>query len=116
MTASHAAHVIVVGNEKGGSGKSTIALHLAIGLLQLGFRVTVADFDERQQSLLRCMENRRAHGGDRGVSLPHPRVYRPPSPSIDEDATGRRLETIHDELRARELQRLATHPSPPGQR
>ena len=26
-------HVIVVGNEKGGSGKSTTAMHVAVGLL-----------------------------------------------------------------------------------
>ena len=50
-TATHGAHVIVVGNEKGGSGKSTIALHLCVGLMQLGFKVAVADFDERQKSL-----------------------------------------------------------------
>jgi chromosome partitioning protein len=33
------AHIIVLGNEKGGSGKSTTAMHVAVGLLRLGYRV-----------------------------------------------------------------------------
>ena len=32
------AHVIVISNEKGGTGKSTISMHLAIKLMQEGFR------------------------------------------------------------------------------
>jgi chromosome partitioning protein len=43
-------HVIVVGNEKGGAGKSTIAVHLAVALLYEGARVAVLDLDVRQQS------------------------------------------------------------------
>ena len=45
------AHVIVVGNEKGGSGKSTTAFHLAIYLLYQGFKVATLDVDSRQQTL-----------------------------------------------------------------
>ena len=41
-------HVIVVGNEKGGSGKSTTAFHLAIFLLYEGFKVASLDVDSRQ--------------------------------------------------------------------
>ena len=33
------AHVIVMGNEKGGAGKSTIAMHVAVGLMNFGQRV-----------------------------------------------------------------------------
>ncbi len=52
-------HVIVCGNEKGGSGKSTTAMHVAVGLLRLGFRVATVDLDTRQQSLTRYNEYRR---------------------------------------------------------
>ncbi len=77
MTATHAAHVIVVGNEKGGSGKSTVALHLAVGLMGFGFRVVVADFDERQRSLLRYLKNRRANAAA-DSSMPCPGLYETP--------------------------------------
>jgi len=52
------AHVIVVGNEKGGSGKSTIAMHLVVALLDAGMTVGTIDLDSRQQSLTRYLENR----------------------------------------------------------
>ncbi|MGA2954040.1 MAG: division plane positioning ATPase MipZ, partial [Caulobacteraceae bacterium] len=42
------AHVIVVGNEKGGAGKSTVATHLAVALMHEGARVAVLDLDVRQ--------------------------------------------------------------------
>ena len=42
------AHVIVLGNEKGGSGKSTTAMHIAVALLQAGQRVATIDLDSRQ--------------------------------------------------------------------
>ena len=61
MTArAHSAHVIVVGNEKGGSGKSTVAMHLAIALLKRGQRVATIDLDARQRSFTKYIENRRA--------------------------------------------------------
>jgi Mrp family chromosome partitioning ATPase len=44
-----AAHVVVLGNEKGGSGKSTAALHVAVALLKAGQRVATIDLDCRQQ-------------------------------------------------------------------
>ncbi len=52
------AHIIVLGNEKGGSGKTTSAMHLIISLLKLGFKVGSIDIDSRQQSLSRYIENR----------------------------------------------------------
>jgi len=54
------AHVVVLGNEKGGSGKSTIALHVAIALLKAGQRVATIDLDGRQQSFTHAIQNRRA--------------------------------------------------------
>ncbi len=52
------AHVIVVGNEKGGTGKSTLSIHLSVALLKAGFRVATIDLDTRQQTLTRFLENR----------------------------------------------------------
>ena len=46
------AHVIVLGNEKGGSGKSTTAMHVAVALLQAGQRVATIDLDSRQRSIM----------------------------------------------------------------
>ena len=54
-------HIIVVGNEKGGSGKSTVAMHIVVALLRSGYRVAAIDLDHRQQSLFRYLENRRAY-------------------------------------------------------
>ena len=42
---SGSAHVVVLGNEKGGSGKSTTALHIAVALLKAGQRVATIDLD-----------------------------------------------------------------------
>ena len=52
-------HIIVLGNEKGGSGKSTTAMHLIVALLAAGKRVGSIDLDARQGSLSRYVENRR---------------------------------------------------------
>ncbi|HZL32128.1 MAG TPA: division plane positioning ATPase MipZ [Pseudolabrys sp.] len=54
------AHVVVLGNEKGGSGKSTTALHIAVALLKAGQRVATIDLDSRQQSFTHYIENRAA--------------------------------------------------------
>ena len=47
---SHSAHVVVLASEKGGSGKSTMALHIAVALLKAGQRVATIDLDGRQKS------------------------------------------------------------------
>ncbi len=54
------AHVIVVGNEKGGAGKSTLSIHLAVALLKAGHKVACIDLDTRQQTLTRFFENRKS--------------------------------------------------------
>lgn len=66
------AHIIVVGNEKGGSGKSTTCMHVATALARLGFRVGALDLDLRQKSFGRYIENRRAYLARTGLSLPTP--------------------------------------------
>lgn len=65
-------YTIVVGNEKGGAGKSTIALHLAIALMRAGARVGIMDLDLRQRSLSRFLENRAHWCAANGVDLPIP--------------------------------------------
>ena len=70
------AHVIVVGNEKGGAGKSTVAMHLSIALMRMGKSVGVIDLDLRQRSFGRYLQNRQAWADRYGVSLPIPREGR----------------------------------------
>lgn len=64
--------VIVLGNEKGGSGKTTVAMHVAIALLRMGFSVASIDLDTRQRSLTRYIENRRYTADDNGWALALP--------------------------------------------
>ena len=52
------AHIIVFGNEKGGSGKSTSAMHVAIALLRMGYQVGTIDLDARQATITRYMSGR----------------------------------------------------------
>jgi len=73
---SGSAHVIVLGNEKGGSGKSTIALHIAVALLRAGQRVATIDLDGRQQSFTHYIENRRAWARRTGLGLELPHHHR----------------------------------------
>lgn len=67
-------HVIVLGNEKGGSGKSTTAVHIAMALLVAGRSVAVIDGDHRQRTVARYLENRRAWAARHGLNLPTPEV------------------------------------------
>jgi chromosome partitioning protein len=66
------AHIIVVGNEKGGSGKSTTCMHVATALARMGHRVGGLDLDLRQKSFGRYVENRRAFLAKAGIDLPTP--------------------------------------------
>ena len=71
-SAAQGAHVIVVGNEKGGAGKSTVAIHLVCALLHEGVKVTAMDLDLRQKSMARFFSNRRAWATGNGADIPHP--------------------------------------------
>ncbi len=53
-------HIIVFANEKGGSGKSTTAVHTAVALAVSGHQVAAIDLDTRQKTLARYFENRDA--------------------------------------------------------
>jgi chromosome partitioning protein len=66
------AHIIVVGNEKGGSGKSTTCMHVATALARMGKKVGALDLDLRQRSFGRYVENRLAFMAREGLDLPTP--------------------------------------------
>src|SRR5437879_10987278 len=69
------AHVVVLGNEKVGSGKSTTALHIAVALMKAGQRVATIDLDCRQQSFTRYIGNRGAWARRTGLDLEIPVHY-----------------------------------------
>jgi chromosome partitioning protein len=80
------AHVVVLGNEKGGSGKSTTALHIAVALLKAGQRVATIDLDSRQKSFTHYIENRRAWAERAKLKLEMPTHYcvaRADGPSVE---------------------------------
>lgn len=64
------AYVIVVGNEKGGTGKSTTAMHLGVALAARGFDVRGIDLDHRQRSFARFAENRHSFAKETGAKIP----------------------------------------------
>ncbi len=80
------AHIIVVGNEKGGAGKSTVSMHVATALARMGHRVGVLDLDLRQKSFGRYIENRQEFSARSGFALPMP-DYRE-LPEIDSATLG----------------------------
>jgi chromosome partitioning protein len=74
-------HIITIGNEKGGSGKSTMSMHVSIALARMGWRVAAMDLDLRQLSFGRYIENRRNFMAKDGHDLPCPRFM--PLPELD---------------------------------
>lgn len=65
-------HIIILGNEKGGSGKTTTSMHIAASLMNLGKTVGAMDLDVRQRSFARYMENRRGFNERADLNLPCP--------------------------------------------
>ncbi len=68
------AHIIVVGNEKGGAGKSTVSMHLATALARMGHKVSGLDLDLRQRTFGRYAENRAAFLKQAKLNLPSPQM------------------------------------------
>lgn len=87
------AQVVVIGNEKGGTGKSTIAMHLLVGLQQRGFRVAAIDLDHRQRSLTRYLDNRAAFAAKHGDCFAIPE-HPPVSPSAATDVQQREADEV----------------------
>jgi len=73
-----AAHIIVFGNEKGGSGKSTNCMHVTTALVRMGFTVGALDLDLRQRSFSRYCENRVGFAKKNALSLAVPEVVELP--------------------------------------
>src|SRR6476620_963508 len=69
------AHVNVIGNEKGGSGKSTTAWHIAVALMKSGQRFATIDLDSRQESFTHYVENRRDWAKRANIKLEVPAHY-----------------------------------------
>lgn len=67
-----APHIIVLGNEKGGTGKSTTAIHIIASCLEEGLSVGALDLDGRQKSLTRYLENRAAFAEREDIELTMP--------------------------------------------
>jgi chromosome partitioning protein len=89
--------IIVLGNEKGGTGKSTVAMHLIVALLRQGRTVGSIDLDARQATLTRYVENRRRRDQD-GTKLGHP-IHRAVPPSEDQERDAETFRTHLAELR-----------------
>ncbi|MEL7258315.1 MAG: division plane positioning ATPase MipZ [Pseudomonadota bacterium] len=87
------AHIIVVGNEKGGAGKSTVSMHVATALARMGHKISALDLDLRQKTFGRYALNRAKFLKAEGLSLPSP-VYKD-LPEID-PAQLRAGENVYD--------------------
>jgi len=81
-------HTIVVGNEKGGAGKSTVSMHVATALVRMGHRVNIIDLDLRQQSVRRYLINRQSTQAVQNVSLPMPNFVELPEIAPEDLAEG----------------------------
>ncbi|MEJ8561444.1 division plane positioning ATPase MipZ [Yoonia sp. GPGPB17] len=77
------AHIIVVGNEKGGAGKSTVSMHVATALARMGHKVGTLDLDLRQKTLGRYILNRQDFLKKKGLDLATPSYHE--LPDIDQE-------------------------------
>lgn len=83
--------LIVVGNEKGGSGKSTVAIHLVAGLMSAGLRAGAIDLDHRQRSFSHFFANRALWAERVGRDFALPKLITVAPPEREEAA---RLEAV----------------------
>lgn len=78
---SNTPQYVVFGNEKGGTGKSTLAMHVVVCLQRLGYRVAVIDLDARQKTVSRFLQNRQLTLDSTGDPLPMARCITLPGSS-----------------------------------
>jgi chromosome partitioning protein len=95
--------VIVLGNEKGGTGKSTSAMHIVVALMRDGFKVASIDLDPHQGTLTRYVENRKSFSESKGIHLPIPEHHcfsgsEADSVTAAEAEDKRRLDVLCEEL------------------
>ena len=75
--------IIVFGNEKGGSGKTTVSIHVAIYMASKGYSVGAIDLDVRQKSFGRYIENRTSYADNHKISLPIPKTVIYPESEVN---------------------------------
>jgi chromosome partitioning protein len=92
ITAEERPTIIVLGNEKGGSGKSTTAIHLIVALMRDGYRVGAMDLDARQGTLAGTLAARRQFVESKGIDLPLPDFF-----SVHRSTLDNRLDAEADE-------------------
>ncbi len=90
-------YIIVVGNEKGGAGKTTSTMHLIASLLDLNFSVGSIDVDCRQLSLTRYMENRKNTASKSHPELKFSQHYALKSSTLDNIAESEAQEAANFE-------------------
>ena len=95
--------VIVLGNEKGGTGKSTTAMHLAIALAEAGHRVGCLDLDGRQATLTRYVSNRKAFAKKHDLKIVMPRHRRLERSTARDRHAAEREDQVHFEAALWEL-------------
>ena len=97
-------HIIVVGNEKGGAGKSTVSMHVATALARMGHKVNGLDLDLRQKTFNRYCLNRKKYLESEGLSLPGPAFIEMPEAATPADVdpgkedSEKRLAAAMDEI------------------
>jgi chromosome partitioning protein len=92
ITAEDRPTIIVLGNEKGGSGKSTTAIHIIVALMRDGYRVGAMDLDARQGTLAGTLAARKHFVESKGIDLPLPDFF-----SVHRSTLDNRLEAEADE-------------------
>ncbi|NIA69191.1 AAA family ATPase [Pelagibius litoralis] len=93
-------YVVVVGSEKGGTGKSTTAIHLSVALMKMGFTVGTLDLDARQGSLTAFVKNRAAFAERSGqvLELPHHHVVERSNATVSEQAKAEEAQNLQNAL------------------
>lgn len=97
MALNKKAHIIVIGNEKGGTGKSTISMHLAVKFLQENYKIATIDLDGRQGTLSKYIANREKFNNQNNANLHIPEHYKlTPISFEDTDKIKKQIEELKD--------------------